>query len=202
METLGAILRADRRKKIFIQQANNQADAFCREKAIIGLAHVSMLADVKSRLEAFLIEDEPIIEAQAIVRSVLEARFAEAEATLAAARAKADEQWREEVMAVLVLGTVVGLVVLALNYPAQTVAILTWIERTFRLTSGPEAESLNPEAPEMPPAAASAEAPSRSTRRRKDPVATPGPVLPGGTPLVERLLTRRLGPRAHRDCRK
>lgn len=87
--TLGAMLRADRQKKTFIQQANHQAHAYCHEKAIIGWDHVSVLADVESRLEVFLTGDESILEAQAIVRSVLESRYAEADATLAAARAKA-----------------------------------------------------------------------------------------------------------------
>ena len=36
VETLGALLRADRRKKTLIRQANHQADAYCQEKAIIG----------------------------------------------------------------------------------------------------------------------------------------------------------------------
>jgi hypothetical protein len=110
VETLGALLRADRRKKMFRQQASQHAHAFCQEKKIMGWAHISVLSDVESRLDVFLTGDEPILEAQAIVRSVLEGRFAEAEATLAATRAKADEQWHEEIADALVLGTLVGLI--------------------------------------------------------------------------------------------
>jgi len=175
LETLGALLRADRRKKILIQQASHEAHAYCQEKAIIGWAHLSVLADVESRLEAFLTGDEPIMEAQEIVQSVLDARFAEAEATLAAARAKADEQWHEEVAAVLVLGAVAGLVVLSLNYPAQTLAIFNWIERTFGLAAEAEASTSKSDASETTPSAASEEARPRSRRRRKDPVSPSNP---------------------------
>lgn len=177
VETLGALIRADRRKTIFLQQANNQAHAYCQEKAIIGGAHASVLVDVKSRLEVLLTGDEPILEAQAIVRSVLEARFAEAEATLAAERAKATERWHEEVAAVLVLGTVVGLVVLAFKYPAQTVAIITWIERIFGETPKGDVGTPNPEAQKTTSPASSEEARPRSTRRRKYPP-SPGPESP------------------------
>ncbi len=175
VEALGALIRADRRKTIFLQQANNQAHAYCQEKAIIGWAHVSMLADVKSRLEAFLTGDEPILEAQAIVRSVLEARFAEADATVAAARAKADERWYEEVAAVLVLGALAGLVVLAIKYPAQALPILNWIERTFGLTPEAEAAAPTPETSAPTSPAASAESRPASKRRRKDPVPPSNP---------------------------
>ena len=178
LETLGALLRADRRKKMFRQQASQHAHAFCQEKKIIGWAHVSVLADVESRLEAFLTGDEPILEGQAIVRSVLEGRFAEAEATLAATRAKADEQWREEVAAALVLGTLVGLFGLSLRYPEQTVAFFNWLERTFGFAPGAEAGAPNPEASETTPPTASAETRPRSTRRRKYPLAPPDPAFP------------------------
>lgn len=169
VEALGALLRANRRKKILIQQASQQAHAYCQDKGITGWAHLSVLADIESQLEAFLTEDELIMEAQAIVRSVLDNRFAEAEATLAAARAKADVKWREEVTAGLVLGALVGLVVLSLKYPAQALTIITWIERTFGLTPGAEADTSNSQASETPPAAESPEARPRRTRRRKAP---------------------------------
>ena len=179
LEALGAVLRADRRKKTLIQQASAQAHASCQEKAITGWAHLSVAGDIESRLEALLTGDEPILEAQAIVRSVLDGRFAEAEATLAAARAKADAQWHEDVAAILVLGAVVGLVALGLHYyPAQTGAIFEWIERTF--TPGAEASGPNPEASKTTPPAASAEARPRSTRRRKDPVVPSRPESPWG----------------------
>jgi hypothetical protein len=175
VEALGALLRADRRKKTFIQQAIHQAHASCQEKEITGWAHLSVVGDIESRLEVFLTWDEPIIEAQTIVRSVLDDCFAEAEATLAAARAKADEQWREEVAAVLVLGVVVGLVMLSLKYPAQTLTFFNWIERTFGLTPGAEAAPQTRDAAETSPPASSAEARPRSTHRRKDPIASPSP---------------------------
>jgi hypothetical protein len=178
VEALGALIRADRRKKIFIQQASHHAHAYCQEKAIIGWAHLSLLADVESRLEAFLTGDEPIMEAQAIVQSVLGTRFAEAEATLAAARAKADEQWHEEVAAVLVLGAVAGLVVLSLNYPAQTLAILNWIERMFGFAAEAEAGTSKSDASETTPPAASAESRRPSRRWRKDPVSPSDPASP------------------------
>lgn len=180
VEALGVLIRADRRKTIFLQQANNQAHAYCQEKAVIGWAHVSMLADVKSRLDAFLTGDEPILEAHEIVRSVLEARFAEAEATLAAARAKATERWYEEVAAVLVLGAVVAAPLLAAWYPTQTVAIFNWLEQTFGYRPGAEAATPTPETAETTPPAASAETRPPSRRRRKDPVAQSSPESPWG----------------------
>ena len=144
----------------------------------MGWAHVSVLSDVESRLEVFLTGDEPILEAQAIVRSVLEGRFAEAQATLAATRAKADEQWREEIAAALVLGTLVSLVGLSLRYPEHTAAFFSWLERTFGFAPGAEAGASNPEASETSSATASAETRPRSTRRRKYPVAPPDPPFP------------------------
>src|SRR5712692_10051377 len=132
VETWGALIRADRRKKTLVQQASQHAYASCQEKEITGWARLSVVGDIESRLEALLTGDEPILEAQAIVHSVLDFRFLEAEATLAAARAKADAQWHEDVEAVLVLGAVVGLVAFGLHYyPAQMVAIFEWIKRTF-----------------------------------------------------------------------
>ena len=141
-------------------------------------AHISVLSDVESRLDVFLTGDEPILEAQAIVRSVLEGRFAEAEATLAATRAKADEQWREEIADALVLGTLVGLIALSLRYPEHTAAFFNWLERTFGVTPGTEAGASNPEASETTSASASTETRPRSTRRRKDSVAQPDPPFP------------------------
>jgi hypothetical protein len=187
VETLGALLRADRRKKTFIQQANHQAHAYCQEKAILGGEHLRVLADVESRLDIFLTGDEPIVEAQEIVRSVLEARYAEADATLAAARAKAAERWNEEVAAVLGLGTFLALPLLAQWYPTQTLAIISWIERTFGRTHGAEAAAPTPEPSAQTPPAASEEARPRSTRRRKYPDTPSGPESPwensvGGEP--------------------
>jgi hypothetical protein len=178
LETVGALLRADRRKTMFRQQASQHAHAFCQEKKIMGWAYVSVLSDVESRLQVCLTGDEPILEGQAIVRSVLEGRFAEAEATLAATRAKADEQWREEVAVALVLGTVAGLIGLSLRYPEQTVAFFNWLERTCGFAPGAEAGAQNPEASETTSPTASAETSPRSTRRRKYPVEPPDPPFP------------------------
>lgn len=180
VEALGALLRADRRKKIFIQQANHQADAYCQEKAILGWEHLRVLADVGARLDVFLNGDEPIVEAQAIVQSVLAARIAEAEAILAAAQEKANEKWREEMTAGLVLGAVVGLVVLSLKYPDQTLAIFNWIERTFGYSPGANADAPNPEAPKSAPPTSSAEARPRRTGRRKYPDTPSSPESPWG----------------------
>jgi hypothetical protein len=180
LEALGTLVRADRRKKTLILQANQQAHAYCQEKAIIGWDHLSVLADVESRLEVFLSGDEPILEAQEIVRSVLEARYAEAEATLAAARAKASERWHEEVAAVLVLGTFLALPLVAQWYPAQTLAIISWIERTFGRTPGAEAAAPTPEPAAQTPPAASEEARPRSARQRKYPDTPSSPESPWG----------------------
>jgi hypothetical protein len=183
-EALGALIRADRRKKVLIQQASHQAHAYCQEKKITGWAHASVLSDVESRLEVFLKGDEPILEAQAIARSVLDGRFAEAEATLAAARAKADAQWHEDVEAVLVLGAVVGLVAFGLHYyPAQMVAIFEWIERTFGLAPGAETSAPNPGSSEKETTPPAAGARPRSRRWRKYPVAPPSPESPWGNPV-------------------
>jgi len=173
METLGTLLRADRRKTMFRQQASQQAEAFCHEKKITGWAYVSVLADVESRLALFLTGEEPILEAQAIVRSVLESRFAEAEATLAAVQAKADEHWRREMEAALVLATVAGLVGLSLQYPEQTVAFFNWLERTFDFAPGAKADAPNAETSGTNSDTASAE-----TRRQMYPVTPPDPPFP------------------------
>jgi len=171
---------------MFHQQANQHAHAFCQAKKITGWENVSVLADVKSRLEVCLTGDEPILEAQAIVRSVLEARFSEAEATLAAAQATADEHWRREMEAALVLATGAGLVGLSLWYPEQTVAFFNWLERTFGFVPGSEANTPNPEASETTSTTASAETRLRSIPQRKDPVMPPDlpfPYAPSGEPM-------------------
>jgi hypothetical protein len=178
METFGALLRADRRKTMFHQQANQHAHAFCQAKKITGWENVSVLADVKSRLEVCLTGDEPILEGQAIVRSVLEGRFSEAEATLAAAQAFADEHWRREVEAALVLATFAGLVGLSLWYPEQTVAFFNWLERTFGFVPGAKAGTPNSEASGTTSATASAETRPAGTSQRKGPVMPPDPPFP------------------------
>jgi len=94
---------------------------------------------------------ESVSDAQVIIQTVLAAGFVEAEATQDAARLKADEQWLEEVAAVLVLGAVVAAPLLVTWYPTQTLAIFNWIERTFGYRPGAEAAAPPPEAPETTP---------------------------------------------------
>jgi hypothetical protein len=178
LETLGAFLLADRRKTMFRQQASQHAHALCREKKIRGWAHVSVLADVESRLEVFLTGDEPILEAQAIVRSVVADRFAEAEAMLAAAKNTADEQWHREMEAAFVLATGAGLVGLSLQYPEQTLAFFNWLERSFGFAPGAEASAPNPEASETTSATASAETRPRSQKHTVTPPDPPFPCAP------------------------
>lgn len=175
VEELGALIRAARRKESFIQQASHQAQAYCEEKAITGWEQLSVVGDIESRLTEFLTGDESITEAQAIVRSVLDARFAEAEAKHAAVRAQADAKWRGDMLGLLLLGTLVGLLVLAFKYPAQALPILSWIERTFGLkpTSESEAKAQEPsQTAESPDGAAWS---PRRRRRQTVPVTPPGP---------------------------
>ena len=187
LEALGALLRADRRKKIFLQQANQQAHARCESKGIRGWDHLAVLSDVGRSLEEFLTGSESVLDAYTVMQKVVDTRLLEAEATLDTARAKADEQWRDEVAAVLVLGAVAGLVVLSLNYPAQTVAIFEWVERTFGYTPGAEAAAPTPESSAQTPPTASTESRPPSKRRRKYPDAPSSPESPwansvGGEP--------------------
>ena len=122
VQELGALLQAARRKRLFIQQATHHAQAYWEEKQIMKWAHLSIVGDIESRLDEFLTGEEPIMEAQTIVQSVLEARFAEAEAQLGAARTKQDAKWRDEMLALLLLGTLASLVVLASKYPHHALA--------------------------------------------------------------------------------
>lgn len=180
IKDLAAGYRADRRKTTLIEQAINQARARCEAQQIVGWNRLGVLVDLESRLKALLTGDEPILEAQAIVRAVLEARFVEAEAKQEAAQANATARWYEEVAAVLLLGAVVAAPLLALKYPAQTLAIISWFERTFGRTPGAEAAAPTPEAAETTPSSASPEARPRSTRRRKNPEAPLRPESPWG----------------------
>jgi hypothetical protein len=163
--------RAAGRKATLIEQAIGQARARCEAQQILGRDRLRVLVDIESRLNELLIGSESVPDAYAIIQTVAAVRFVEAEAKQEAARAKANERWYEEVAAVLVLGALVGLVVLALKYPAHTLAILNWIERTFDLAPGAEAGAPTRDMSETTPPAASAEARPRSTRRRKDSVA-------------------------------
>jgi hypothetical protein len=178
IEDMAAGHRAAHRKTTLIEQSIGQARARCEAKQIVGWNRLSVLVDIESQLPEFLTGNESIPDAHAIIQTVLDARFVEAEAKQDGARGKADARWYEEMTGVLVLGTLIGLVVLALKYPAQALPILNWIERTFGLTPGAETGAPNPEASETTPPAASAEARPRSKRWRKYPVAPPGPESP------------------------
>jgi len=178
IEDMAAGHRADRRKTTLIEQAIGQARARCEAKGIIGQHRFSVLVDIELRLTEWLTGRESVPEAHAIIQTVLDARFVEAEAKQDAARAKKDAKWRREMIWLLVLGALVGLVVLALKFPAHTSAVFRWIQQTFGLTPEAEAGSPNREASKTTPPAASAESRPGSTRRRKDPVAPPSPESP------------------------
>jgi hypothetical protein len=172
--------RADCQKTTLIEQAIGQARARCAAQQILGRDRLRVLIDIGSRLKALLTGSESVPDAQVIIRTVLDARFAEAEATLAAAQAKATEQWYEEIAAVVVIGTLAGFVVLAIKYPAQALPVLNWIERIFGLTPGAEAAAPTPETAKTTPSSASVEARPPTRRRRKDPVAPSSSESPWG----------------------
>jgi hypothetical protein len=183
IEELAAGHRADRRKTTLIEQAIGQARARCEAQQIVGWDRLGVLVDIESRLKELLIGGESVPDAQVIIQCVIEARFVEAEAKLAAAQANATERWYEEVAAVLVLGAVVAAPLLAAWYPTQTMAIFKWLEQTFGYTPGAEAATPTPETAETSSPAASAEARPPIKRRRKDPVAPSGPESPWGNAL-------------------
>lgn len=189
IEDLAAGHRADRRKTTFIEQAIGQARARCEAQQIVGWDRLGVLVDIEVRLKELLTGSESVPDAQVIIQTVSAARFVEAQSKQDAARAKADEQWREEVAAVFVLGAVVAALLLAAWYPTQTLAIFNWIERTFGYAPGAEAAAPTPDTSEKetPPPAASTEARPHSTRRRKYPDAPSSPKSPwenavGGAP--------------------
>ena len=175
IEDLAAGHRADRRKTTLIEQAIGQARARCEAQQILGRNRLGVLVDIEVRLKELLTGGESVPDAQVIIQTVLAARFVEAEAKQDAAQAKATERWYEEMTALLVLGALAGLVVLAIKYPAQALPILNWIERTFGLTPGAEAAAPTPEASAPTPPAASAESRPASKRRRKYPDAPSSP---------------------------
>jgi hypothetical protein len=180
IEDLAAGHRADRRKTTFIEQAIGQARARCEAQQILGRDRLGVLVDLEVRLKELFTGAESVPDAQMIIQTVLAARFVEAEAKQDAARTKADEHWREEVAAVLVLGAFLAVPLLAAWYPTQTLAIFNWLKRTFGYTPGAEAAAPTPEAAETTPPAASAETRPQSRRRRKDPVAPSSPESPWG----------------------
>ena len=171
LEALGTLIRAARRKNLFISQATSQALRYCEEKGVVGLECLTSLGDIKSRLTEFLTGDEAIPEAQVIVQGVLDAKFAELDAMLAAARAKADEKWREKVAGLFLLGGVLVLPILAAAYPTQTAQVFAWLERIFGWPA--TAEPTTHVSPK--PAASPPSDPSPRTRRRTVKVSTPCP---------------------------
>jgi hypothetical protein len=187
LEQLGVWRRADRRKTAFLDQAIGQAGALCEAKQLVGWDRLSVLGDIKSRLNEFLTGEEPVADAHTIIETVLHGRFAEADAKLAAKRVKDEQQWREELAGCLALGALAGLVVLALTYPAQALPILNWLQRLFGLAPDVDAGSPQPDTSEATQSAASTDAPPHSKRRRKTPVSPVSPppvwrdaVAPGG----------------------
>lgn len=139
-EQIGVWRRACRRKETLINQASAQANAMCEAKQVVGLDRLSVLGDIHSQLNELLTGEEPVSEAHAIIQLVLDARFTELDAKLAAAQAKRDAKWREEMQGLLVLFGVIALPVLAMKYPEQVLPIISWIEQTFGKTaSGEEA---------------------------------------------------------------
>jgi hypothetical protein len=169
-EALMAEIQAQRRKTIHVNGAIAKARAICEAKGIMACARVSLLADIETQLDEFLSGSEPVPDARAIIQSVLDSRFAEADARQQAMRAQEEQKWRDEVTALLVLGALAGLVVLALKYPAQALQVLNWIERAFGLTAGADAESPDRDASKTTESALSGDAPPYSKRRRKDTV--------------------------------
>ena len=167
--------RAAGRKTTLIEQAIGQARARCEAKQIVGRNRLSVLVDIESQLTEFLTGNESVPDANAIIQTVIDARFVEAEAKQDAARAKADERWYEELAGCLVLGVFLAAPLLALWYPTQALVILNWIERMFGLKPAAEAGAPNPEASETTPPTANMESRPSSKRRRKYPVEPPSP---------------------------
>src|ERR1700704_1625241 len=114
-------------------------------------------------------------EAHEIIQIVLDGRFAEVEAKQKAARVKKHAKWREEMMWLLVLGALVGLIVLALKFPAHTLAIFNWIRQVFGPIPGGETGAPKQSASETTRSSAGGEKSPANGRRRKDPAAPVGP---------------------------
>jgi hypothetical protein len=174
-EEMAAGRRAAGRKTILIEQAINQAGARCEAEQIVGRNRFGVLVDIESQLNAFLTGNESVPDANAIIQTVINARFVEAEAKQDAARSKADERWYEELAGCLVLGVILAAPLLAQWYPTQASVILDWIERTFGLNRAAEASAPEPEAPETTPPRANMESRPTIKRRRKYPVEPPSP---------------------------
>jgi len=175
---LGALHRAHRQKSTLIDQASGHANAMCEAKQIIGWDRLSVLCDINTRLHEFLTGEEPITEAQATIQTVLDTRFAEVDATLAAARTKQDAKWREEMQGLLVLCGVIALPVLAVKYPDQVLPIISWIECTFGQTASGTASTAKASSQDTSTSGGSSE---RPRRRRKAP---PPPSSEWGNPFA------------------
>ena len=175
IEEMAAGHRASGRKTTLIEQAIGQALARCEAKQIVGRNRLSVLVDIESQLTEFLTGNESVPDANAMIQTVIDARFVEAEAKQDAAQTKADERSYEELAGVLVRGVFLSAPLLALWYPTQALVILNWIERTFGLTRTAEAGAPNPGASETTPPPANMESRPPSKRRRKYPVEPPSP---------------------------
>ena len=177
-EQIGAWRRASRRKETLIDQASAQAIAMCEAKQVGGWDRLSVLADIHSRLNELLTGEEPVTEAHAIIQWVLDARFAELDGKLAAAQAKRDAKWREEMLGLVVLCGPIALPVLAVKFPEQILPIISWIEQTFRKTASGTEATANASSQTT---STSADSSKRPRRRRKAP---PTPSSPWGNPFA------------------
>lgn len=184
LETFGNLRRADRRKQILIQQASHQAQAYCEKHEITGWAQLSVVGDIEARLGDLLSGDEAITEAKGIVQCVLEARFQEAEATLAAAKAKEDAKWHEDMIGLLVFAGLLAIPLVVQQYPLQAMAFCQWLERTFGLKPAAEPEVQTRAESEPPASATSAEARPSIRRRPKAPASPLCPEPPWGNPFA------------------
>lgn len=173
-QELGAWRRAHRRKEALIDQARGQANAMCEAKQVVGRNRLSVLCDIESRLNEFLTGDESITEAQATVQRVLDARFVEVDAMVAAANAKRDAKWREDMLGLLVVGGLMALPILASKYPDQVLPIISWIERTFGKKPTPEGAPTAKASPETEAPSAPSSAPPPRRRWRKHPAPPSG----------------------------
>jgi hypothetical protein len=164
-EQLGAWRRTSRRKQTLMDQASGQAIAMCEAKQVGGWERLSVLGDIQSQLDEFLTGEEPVSEAQAIIQFVLESRFAQLDEKLAAAQAKRDVRWREEMLALLLLSGYTALPLLASKYPDQVLTIISWIEQTFGNLSETEATASASSQP-MSTSAEPAQRPRTSSQKR------------------------------------
>lgn len=167
-EEMAAVRRAARRKAILVEQAIAQAAARCEANKIVGRNRLPVLVTIETQLAELLTGHEPISEAYAIVQTVIDARFVQAEATQEAAKAKANDKWYEDVAGLLVLGIFLAATLLAPRYPVQALVILNWIEQTFGLNRTTQADAPKQEQSETASPTPNMESRPRSRRRRKE----------------------------------